>query len=118
MASAFIDDLLKNLSDSEKKSIDYHFSLKEMSEDLLIKKFIYSAANPPNDKTSLSPNRMLKSRALDQITDILTSDYHLHSKGNFVGHDQILLRLKKKILLARIISKGLTQNKIGPFKAI
>jgi tetratricopeptide (TPR) repeat protein len=113
----YIDTLLSTLNDSEKRSIDYHFAIKDTSEDALKRKYINSITN--NSKqlfSSTEVNRMLKSRAFDEITDILISDYHIHNFGNFVSQDQILLRLKKKILLARIISKSLNQNKIGPFK--
>lgn len=117
MPTPYIDTLLNNLNDSEKKSIDYYFSNKNSTEELLLIKYIQAINNGENVKSKeLNVNRMLKSRALDQITDILISDYHIHNKGNFSTQDQILLRLKKKILLARIISKSLNQNKFGPFK--
>lgn len=119
MPSPFIDDLLNNLNDSEKKTINSHFSIQGSSEDLLIKRYIQEVIQPKSSsKDHLSVNRMLKSRAFDQVTDILTSNYHIHSKGTFASHDQTLLRLKKKILFARVISKSLTQNKFGPFKTI
>ena len=119
MPSPYIEDLLKNLNDSEKKSIDFHFSIKNESDDLLLRQYIQNITsnNLPLSK-SLKVNRMLKSRAFDQITDILVSDYHIHNKGSFGSHDQTILRLKKKMLLARVISKSLNQNKFGPFKTI
>ncbi len=119
MPSPYIDDLLNNLADFEKKSVDYHYSGKSVSEELLLRKYIQAKLNTNNSPQSETKvNRMLKSRAFDQITDILISNYHLHNKGNFVAQDQLFFRLKKKILLARIISKNLNQNKFGPFKTI
>ena len=118
MPTPYIDVLLNNLNESEKKSINYHFTIKDTSEDLLLRRFIETRINPKGSNSKLSVNRMLKSRAFDQITDILVSDYHIHHKGNFASQDQILLRLKKKMLLARIISRSLNQNKTGAFKTI
>lgn len=117
MPTPYIDTLLNNLNDTEKKSIDYHFSIKNSPDDVLLTKYIQAIKNVSSAKNKdLNVNRMLKSRALDQITDILISDYHIHNKGNFSPQDQTLLRLKKKLLFARIISKSLNQNKFGPFK--
>ncbi len=114
MPFPYIDDLMLNLNDSERKSILNHYSIIDSSDNLLICKYIQNIANP--NSGDLNVNRMLKSRAFNQITDILTSDYHIQNKGNFSPHDQTLLRLKKKILLARVISKTLNQNRTGPFK--
>ena len=118
MPFPFIDELLNNLNDSERRTIKHHFSSKDNSEDLLVRKYIRSVTQPAGPESSIQVNRMLKSRALDQISDILTSDYHIHTKGNFAIHDQTLLLLKKKMLLARVISKSLTQNKLVPFKIL
>lgn len=113
MPTPYIKTLLYNLNDSEKKSVDYHFSTKDTSEDALLRKYILAIKNGANEE---NVNRMLKSRAFEQITDILVSDYHLHNKGNFPFHDQTILRLKKKLLLARVLSKSLNQNKVNSFK--
>lgn len=117
MPSPYIDDLLKNLNNSEKKSIEYHFSVKSTSEELLLRKYI-DAIVKSSTSSNNNTNRMLKSRAFDQVNDILISDYHIHNKGNFAPHDQILLRLKKRMLLARVLSKSLNQAKTAPFKTI
>ncbi len=119
MPYQYIDTLLNSLNDSEKKTISNHFSEKGSSEDLLKRKYIQSfISNNEKSNPELKVNRMLKSRAFDEITDVLTSDYHIHNKGNFASHDQTLLRLKKKVLLARVISKSLNQNKTAPFKIL
>ncbi len=119
MPFPYIDDLLNSLNDFEKKSVKYHFAIKNTAEDLVLRNYILLALTSNiNSQRDLNVNRMLKSRAFNQITDILTSDYHIHNKGNFVAQDQILLHLKKRMLLTRIISKSLNQHKLGPFKTI
>lgn len=116
MRPIYIDGLINNLNDFEKKSIEYHFSMKNGSEQALVKEYLNRKSTKNVSSIDLNVNKMLKSRAFYLLTDILISDYHIHNKGAFAPHDQTLLRLKKKILLARIISKSLNQNKIGPFK--
>ncbi len=119
MPAHFIEDLLNNLNDSEKKSISYHYRLRRTSADLLIRKYIEHTAKLSDTKDfSANANRMLKSRAFEQLTDVLVSNYHIHNKENFAPHDQILLRLKKKMLLVRVISKSLTQGKTRSFRTI
>ncbi|MGZ4118034.1 MAG: tetratricopeptide repeat protein [Bacteroidia bacterium] len=117
MSYQYIDTLLSTLNESEKRTIEYHFSGKSNSEELLKRKYIeHITGISKNEEKNIAVNRMLKSRAFDEMTDVLISDHHIHNKGNFAPHDQVLLRLKKKILLARVISKNLNQNKMGPFK--
>lgn len=117
MPAQYIEDVFASLNLIEKKSIDYHFTKQKISEDLLLRRYIENFTNPKPLKLEFEGrNRMLRSRAFDQLTDILISDYHINSKGNFGPHDQILLRLKKKILFARVTSKNLDQTKLASFK--
>lgn len=118
MPSPYIEDLLSNLNLSEKKSISHFFSNKGNSDELLVRKYIEVSTIPNSEPINKKINYTLKSRAFESITDILTSNYHIQNKENFASHDQILLRLKKKILLARILSKNLNQGKTAPFKTI
>ena len=113
----YIDTFIASLNESEKKTIQHHYIPKNSSEDLLKSKYLQNSINTnASESKGLSVNRMLKSRAFEDMSDILISNYHINNKANFASQDQILLRLKKKVLLARVISKSLNQNKIAPFK--
>lgn len=119
MPSPYIEELLSNLNSSEKKSIHYHYSIKNASEDLLAKKYIEATTNGINSSNKpINVNYTLKSRALESIVEILISNYHIQNKENFSSHDQVILRLKKKMLFLRVLSKSLNQPKTPPFKTI
>ncbi len=115
----YVDTLLYNLNYSEKKSVIHHFSKNTSPENSLLRKYIMSRLDGVDkDCPTKNENRMLKSRAFSQVTDILISDYHLDNKANFPFNDQLLFQLKKRMLLVRIISKSLDQNRMGPFKTL
>lgn len=111
----FIESIIENLTASERNVIESYFSIKAKSNDLLTRRYILQLLNKRNRNNSIKVNRTLTSRAFDELTEVLTSNYNI-TNGYFNSHDKILLGLKKKILLARIISKNLNQNKMKPFK--
>ncbi|MDF2437996.1 MAG: hypothetical protein K0Q95_2372 [Bacteroidota bacterium] len=111
----FIDSILESLTDSEKWVVERFFSLQQKNNNYLTRKYIVNKIKKVKADKSNVFSRTLVSRAFDELSEVLTSTYHLNN-GNFSRHDRILLQLKKKILLARIISKNLNQNKMKSFK--
>lgn len=109
----YIDSLLNSLNEAEKKSINHSLFSQKPPEVVLKRKFISQIIGLSSEKIPV--NRMLKSRAFDDVLDVLISNYHLNKK-NFSAHDQTLFKLKKKILFARVLSKNIDQNRTRPFK--
>ncbi|MGZ6540143.1 MAG: hypothetical protein ACXVEB_17340, partial [Bacteroidia bacterium] len=119
MAHPYIEGILTNLNNEEKQSILSYYQLYTISEEN--RSVFYLKDLFENNKTytgSKAATDTMRSRIFDKSIDALILDKHISNKNLYNEHDQLVFKLKKRLLHFRVLLKSLNQGRVNSLKSI
>ncbi len=132
MAKSHIINFIQSLSTDEiKVAEDYLFksfstAKTNLEESKEIKLFKYILNNREKDisdseiseTTGTTHPSSLKTRLYEKVTEALTLDKHIFNTELFVENDQVIFKLKKRLLIFRILNRNINQKRFETLNQI